>query len=167
MRKKIFGRKLKRDTNERKALFKGLATSLVLYEEIKTTEEKAKSIKSMVDKLVTKAKKKEMASFELLQSFLTPTAAKKLIVDIAPRFLDRNGGYTRIVRLGKRLNDGASTVLMEWVEKKSHATKADESDKDKDLKKSKAQKALPKKIDAKGKTKSVKKTARKTTKKKV
>src|SRR5581483_3117451 len=146
MRKKVFGRKFKRDANERKALFKGLATSLVLYEEIKTTEEKAKAIKGMVDKLVTKAKKKEMASFELLQSFLTPTAAKKLIVDIAPRFTERSGGYTRIVRLGKRLNDGASVVMMEWVERNQRPSKkADEVGSEEQTESVEASKTLPKK----------------------
>lgn len=116
MRKNVFGRQLKRDKNERKALFKSLMSALVLKERIKTTEEKAKAIRGQVEKLVTKAKKKGEAASSLLSSHLLPVAVEKMIKNVAPRFQNRPGGYTRIVKLGRRFGDNARMVLMEWVE---------------------------------------------------
>ncbi len=117
MRKNVFGRQLKRDKNERKALFKSLLNSLVLHENIRTTEAKAKSIKSGADKLITKARKGGLHAYKLLESELSSTAVKKLINTIAPRFVNRQGGYTRIIRVGKRLKDNAQEVILEWTEK--------------------------------------------------
>lgn len=119
MRKNIFGRQFKRDTNERKALFKGLASSLVLEERIQTTEQKAKAIKGHVEKLVTKAKKGDLQAERLIQPYLNAQAVGKMMVDIAPRFKTRPGGYTRIIRMGKRLQDNSSMVILEWVEKRA------------------------------------------------
>lgn len=119
MHKNIFGRQLKRDVNERKALFKGLMTSLVMHERIVTTEEKAKSIRGSVEKLVTKAKKKGIQARPLLLPYLHEDAVERLITDVAPRFSTRPGGYTRIIKIGRRFGDNASTVVMEWVEKSS------------------------------------------------
>ena len=122
MRKNVFGRQFKRDKNERTALFKGLISHLVLNERIKTTEEKAKSIKADVDKIITKAKsdlakakKGEAKARYLLQKQLPKDAIKKVIFEIAPRFAKRQGGYTRIIRIGRRFSDNASMVLMEWT----------------------------------------------------
>lgn len=119
MRKNIFGRQLKRDTNERKALFKGLISHLVLNERIKTTEEKAKSIKGQVDKIITKAKKGKERARYLLQGQLPKEAIEKVILEITPRFSKRQGGYTRIIRIGRRFSDNAQMVLMEWTVNKS------------------------------------------------
>jgi len=116
MRKQVFGRQFKRDFNERKALFKGLLSSLVLNGSIKTTEEKAKAIRGQAEKLVTKARKTGNNLGKLFSLYLTNDAIKKLISDVAPRFSKRNGGYTRIVRLGRRVSDGAKMALIEWVE---------------------------------------------------
>lgn len=116
MRKNVFGRQLKRDINERKALFKGLISSLVLYGKIETTEEKAKSVKGQVDKLVTRVKKNSKNVSSDLALYLNSEAIKKLVSTIT-RFNGRNGGYTRIVKLGRRLNDNAKMVLMDWVDK--------------------------------------------------
>lgn len=118
MRKKIFGRKLKRDANERKALFKGLLNALVLEESITTTEAKAKSIKGQAEKLVTKAKVKGKDSVPFLMPSLSTDAVSKMITDISGRFSERAGGYTRIIKLGKRFADNAPMVILEWVEKK-------------------------------------------------
>lgn len=119
MRKNVFGKQLKRDKNERKALFKGLMSSLVLYERIKTTEAKAKAIKGSIDKLVTSARKNNaLVARQMVEPYLTHTAIEKFLSDIALRFEGRSGGYTRIVKLGKRLKDNAPMVLMEWVEGK-------------------------------------------------
>lgn len=118
MRKQVFGRHFKRDTNERKAMFKSLASALVMHERIETTEEKAKAIKGSVEKMVTKAKKRDnVMAVRLLSPELTSPAVKKMISSIAPRFSTRDGGYTRIIKKGNRFNDNASMVLLEWVEK--------------------------------------------------
>ena len=118
MRKNIFGRQFSRDTNQRKALFKSLISSLILDESIKTTLEKAKAIKGDVDKIVNKAKKGDNTlKVQLLQRSLGAEAMNKVIKDIAPRFKDRSSGYTRLIKLGRRFSDNAAMVLMEWVEK--------------------------------------------------
>jgi large subunit ribosomal protein L17 len=116
MRKQIFGRQLQRDANERKALFKSLMESLILEERITTTEAKAKAIKGSIERLVTKARKGAVAE-RLLQPYFHMNAVKKLVTDIAPRFVNRPGGYTRIVKIGNRTHDNAKIVMMEWVEK--------------------------------------------------
>lgn len=116
MNKNIYGRHLKRDTNERKALFKSLMTALVLRERIQTTHEKAKAIRGSIEKLVTKAKKKGILAARELTPYLQKDAINKMISDIALRFVDRPGGYTRIVKLGHRFGDDAKVVVMEWVE---------------------------------------------------
>lgn len=117
MKKSIFGKKLKRDTNERKALFKSLITSLVLKESIRTTEAKAKAIKPEIDKLVTHAKKGTNASLQKIHGSLSHIALDKFISNVTPRFKDRNGGYTRIIKIGGRVGDEAKMVILEWVEK--------------------------------------------------
>jgi len=119
MRKQVFGRKFKRDANERKALLKGLMTDLVLKESIQTTEEKAKAIKGQVEKLVTKAKRKGEHAESLLQPYLSVAAYRKVINDLSKRFADRPGGYTRIVKLGQRFGDNAKMAIIEWVDKTS------------------------------------------------
>jgi large subunit ribosomal protein L17 len=116
MRKNVFGRKFKRDANERKALFKSLMSELVLHGRIKTTEQKAKSIKASAEKLITKARKDTLLAKKLLSMELVPEAIEKVMSDITPKFAGRNGGYTRIIRMGRRFNDDASMVLLEWVE---------------------------------------------------
>lgn len=117
MRKNVFGRHLKRDSNERTALFKGLASSLVLHERIQTTEEKAKAVRPLVEKLVTRARIGDVQAHSLIQPYLNAEALKKMMHDIAPRFKNRPGGYTRIIKMGPRLQDNASVVILEWVEK--------------------------------------------------
>lgn len=116
MRKNVFGRKFKRDKNERKALLKSLMSSFVLVERIKTTEQKAKAIKGQIEKLVTLANKEKDARRNLFDKYLAPRAFEKLIRDVAPRFKQRPGGYTRIIRVGRRTTDSASLVMLEWVE---------------------------------------------------
>ncbi len=115
MRKQVFGRKFKRDKNERKALFNGLISAMILKGRIETTEQKAKSIKPELEKLVTKAKKGESAK-RLLQKKLKPHEIEKMITQIGPGFKNRPGGYTRIIKTGHRFNDDASMVILEWVE---------------------------------------------------
>lgn len=122
MKKNVFGRKFNRDTNERKALFKSLISSLVLNERIKTTEPKAKAIKADVDKVITKVKRNGELARRLLAGILNPQALEKLVNDVAPRFKERNGGYTRIIRMGRRFGDNAMEVVMEFTEKQKAVT---------------------------------------------
>ncbi|MBI4091997.1 MAG: 50S ribosomal protein L17 [Candidatus Levybacteria bacterium] len=113
----MFGRRLKRDRNQRKALFRSLMGSLVLYGKIKTTEAKAKSIKGELEKMVTLAKSKGEDARNLLVSRLSnERVVERIILEIAPKFATRPGGYIRIVKMGPRLKDGARMVLMSWVE---------------------------------------------------
>lgn len=116
MRKRVFGRQFNKDTNQRKALFKGLMRSLALHEAIKTTESKAKAIRSEFESHITRAKDGEEARYHLVKH-LSEDAVDRLIKDIAPRMKKRNGGYTRIIRLGARTKDNAEMVLLELVEK--------------------------------------------------
>jgi large subunit ribosomal protein L17 len=119
MRKNVFGRKFKRDKNERKALFKSLMSALVLAERIETTEAKAKAIRPEIEKLVTKAKKGSNAAKMVLEQSLTKRAVEKMLASVAPRFTDRQGGYTRLIKLGRRFGDDAPVVVMEWTETES------------------------------------------------
>lgn len=126
MRKNVFGRQLKRDRNERKALFKSLASELVMHESIKTTEAKAKAVRPLVEKLITKARAGGLHAERHLRAYLVEPAVRRIIDEVAPRFAGRNGGYTRIIKMPNRLNDNAEVVMLEWVEK---GTKV-QSDKD-------------------------------------
>lgn len=116
MRKKVFGKKFKRDSNERKALFKGLMSALILMERIETTHQKAQAIQGQIEKIVTKTNKKGPAVKKDIRVYLTDKAINKMITDIAPRFVKRPGGYTRIIRGQRRLSDKAEMSIIEWVE---------------------------------------------------
>jgi len=163
MRKNVFGRQFKRDSRMRKALFRSLMREIILNGQIKTTEAKAKAIKGELEKHVTKAKVQGQASLVHLQKDFQLDVALRLINEIAPKFKDRPGGYTRIIRLGNRLKDNAPIVIMEWVEEVSKV--AVES-----KKRTKSEKKAPKKSTRKSTPKStkeetvtVKKTAAKNT----
>ena len=117
MRHRVFGRKLGRDVKARKALFKNLINALIEHHEIKTTEAKAKAIKGLVDRFVSRAKKKDLHSRRLVFSFLqNKKMVNKLFEEIAPRFKSRTSGFTRIIKLGRRRGDAAMMVKMEFVE---------------------------------------------------
>ncbi|MBM3206091.1 MAG: 50S ribosomal protein L17 [Candidatus Staskawiczbacteria bacterium] len=109
------GRILSRPKNQRKALLKSLATSLFLHSKIKTTEAKAKELRSVADKFITRAKDAKMSDKRILSQTLSPVVLKKLIEEIAPEYKSRNGGYTRIIRLGQRKSDGANMAIVELV----------------------------------------------------
>lgn len=118
MKKHVFGRQLNRDTNERKALFKGLVNALVMEESITTTEAKARAIRGQVEKIITKAKNRGVESRRFLQPWLQAEQLEKVMNDLAGRFANRPGGYTRIIKLGERFGDNASMAVIEFVEKK-------------------------------------------------
>ncbi len=115
MRKRKRGRKFSRKRDQRKALLKSLATSLFLHEKIKTTEAKAKEISGFVERFITKAKKGDLSSIRFLNRFFSKKIIEKLIKDIAPRYKERKGGYTRIIKLGQRKSDGAKMAIIELV----------------------------------------------------
>ncbi|MBI5621478.1 50S ribosomal protein L17 [Candidatus Falkowbacteria bacterium] len=107
---------LDRTTASRSALLRGMATNFVLYEKIKTTDAKAKVVRSIVERYITLAKKGDRrTSRELKKYFYTDGAVKKLMEDIAPRYKERHGGYTRMTKLGPRLGDHAAMVQLELV----------------------------------------------------
>ena len=107
---------LDRKKGPRKALFRALATDLILYEKIKTTEAKAKTIKPIVEKLITKGKAGDLhARRELLKFLYGENAVNKVIEDLGPRYKARKGGYTRIIKLGARQGDAAKMVQIEFV----------------------------------------------------
>ena len=116
MRHKRAGYKLKRDAGSRKALFKGLVTSVIEHERIVTTVPKARAIKPLVEKMITLAKRDTLHTRRQAAAFLeTPAAVKKLFDKLGTRFGQRNGGYTRLVRLGFRKGDGAEQAMVELV----------------------------------------------------
>lgn len=118
MRHKVYGRKLSQKTNQRKALFKNLITTLVLNGQIKTTEAKAKAIRGLVEKLITKGKQQTFHARRLIGAFLqNKKAVNKIVDEIAPLLKKRPGGFTRIVRLENRRGDNAPLVKLELVEK--------------------------------------------------
>src|SRR5579862_2720646 len=116
MRHKVSGSKLKRDGGSRKALLKGLTTSVIEHERIVTTVNKAKAVRPLVEKMITLAKRDTLHSRRQAAAFLeTPAAVQKLFDKLGTRFGQRAGGYTRIVRLGFRKGDGAEQAMIELV----------------------------------------------------
>jgi len=109
--------KLSRTRSARSALFRNLAQSLFRYESVKTTLTKAKAIRSYAEKIVTKAKVNDLHHRrQIIQKIYDKAVVKKLFDDIAPRYIDRNGGYLRITKLGQRQTDGAEMAIIEFVD---------------------------------------------------
>ncbi len=108
-----FGRKAK----VRKGFIRSLAIALITYEKIKTTEARAKELKPYIEKLITKARKGDIASRRTISSRLgnQESLANKLVDEITPRFEGRNGGYTRIVKLPQRKGDASKMAIIEFV----------------------------------------------------
>src|SRR5579862_4637992 len=116
MRHKRSGFKLKRDAGSRNSLLKNLVTSVIEHERIVTTVIKAKAARPLVEKMITLAKRDTLHTRRQAAAFLeTPAAVKKLFDKLGTRFGQRNGGYTRIVRLGFRKGDGAEQAMIELV----------------------------------------------------
>lgn len=117
MRHSIAGRRLGRSSGHRRALYRSLVTDLLGYEKITTTEAKAKEVRSLADKMITLGKKGSLhARRQALAFVLDEKTVEKVFSDLAPRYTERSGGYTRIVKLGPRLGDGAPMVRLELVE---------------------------------------------------
>jgi large subunit ribosomal protein L17 len=110
------GRKLQLKAGPRKALIRGQITSLVLHEQITTTVAKAKEIAPRFERLVTKAKRGDLHNRRQIRSMLlTDKATDKLMIEIAPQYKERNGGYTRIIKLGNRRGDNAPMAAISLV----------------------------------------------------
>ena len=126
MRHQKAGRTFNRDTNARKALFVGLAKNLIEKEQIKTTLPKAKDLRGVVEKLITRAKVDSVANRRLVASELgnsSAAAVKKLFTVLGPRYANRPGGYTRVLKAGFRYGDAAPMAIIELVDRDENAKK--------------------------------------------
>ena len=111
-------RKLGRPTGQRTALLRSLAIALITNDKIQTTEAKAKELRPFIEKIIAKGKADNLASKRMVLSRLGSggtDATKKVFETIAPKYKERNGGYTRIVKMPKRVGDGASIAIIEFV----------------------------------------------------
>ena len=124
MRHGVAGRHLGRNTAQRKALFRNLVRELYRHERIITTEAKARSIRADAEKLITKAKHgvstesyRVHAQRQVVAYLNDKTVAKKVFDEFAPRYAARNGGYTRMIKIGKRQGDAADMVVLELVDR--------------------------------------------------
>jgi large subunit ribosomal protein L17 len=117
MAHRIDGRKLGRKQGPRLALYKNLTVSVLRYERVRTTEAKAKEIRGRVERMITLAKRGDLAARRTVISELPnePLVVRKLFDEIAPKYADRTSGYTRIVRIGQRSGDAAEIVQIELV----------------------------------------------------
>ena len=116
MRHRIAGRKLSRPTAHRWAMYRNLVADLVKYEKIVTTEAKAKEIRGLAEKMITLGKEGSLASRRRALAFVTDEKiVDKIFSELAPRYMERPGGYTRIVKLGRRVGDGAQLAQVEMV----------------------------------------------------
>jgi large subunit ribosomal protein L17 len=118
MRHRVGGRKLQRTSSHRAALFRNMAAALIKHEQITTTVAKAKELRPYVEKLVTLAKRGGLSNRRLAQSRLMDDAQLAKLFDvIAPRYADRNGGYTRVIKAGIRSSDAAPIAVIEFVDR--------------------------------------------------
>jgi len=110
------GKTLDRSNGPRRALMRGLATSLILHENINTTLAKAKAMRPIVEKLITRGRKADLQARRKLNAYLLNEAAvNKVLEEVGPRYKDRAGGYTRIIKLGTRQGDGAEIAQIQLV----------------------------------------------------
>ena len=122
MRHRVSGRKLNRTSQHRKAMFSNMAAALIKHEQIKTTLPKAKELRSVVDKLITLGKKGRLHDRRRAFAFLRDDAmTAKLFETLGPRYKDRNGGYTRVLKAGHRFGDAAPMAIIELVERDEEA----------------------------------------------
>jgi large subunit ribosomal protein L17 len=118
MRHRVGGRKLQRTSSHRAALFRNMAAALIKHEQMTATTAKAKDLRPYVEKLVTLAKRGGLSNRRLAQSRLMDDAQLAKLFDvIAPRYADRNGGYTRVIKAGIRISDAAPIAVIELVDR--------------------------------------------------
>jgi len=122
MKHRIKGKKLNRTSSHRKALFKNMAQALIKHEQIVTTLPKAKTMKPIVDKLITLGKKGSLhARRQAFSKLRDEDMVAKLFGTLAPRYADRNGGYTRVLKAGYRYGDAAAMAVIELVDRDEDA----------------------------------------------
>ena len=148
--------KLNMTASHRKALFKNLANALFEHERIKTTNPKAMELRRVADRLISLAKKNDMHAMRLAFAFLrSKEMVKKLFTDIGPRYAEINGGYTRVLKAGRRKGDAAPMAIIELTQRKEKETEKKGEDKAKEkkakAKEKKAKEAKPKEAKAKEK----------------
>ena len=113
---KVAGRKLDRPTAQRMAVYRGLVTDLLGYEKVVTTEAKAKEVRSMAEKMITLGKAGGLHNRrQALSVIYDETVVEKIFAELATRYAERHGGYTRILKLGRRLGDAAPMVQLELI----------------------------------------------------
>ncbi len=118
MRHGMKGRKLNRTASHRKAMFANMAASVIEHEQIMTTVQKAKEMRSIVDKLITLGKRGDLhARRQAISQIKDVAQVKKLFEVLGPRYADRNGGYTRVLKAGYRLGDNAAIAVLELVDR--------------------------------------------------
>lgn len=138
MRHRVAGRALGRNSSHRRALFRALVTSLLEFERIETTLPKAKEIRGYAEKMITLAKRGDLAARRRALAFIRKeSVVKTLFSDIGPRFADHKGGYTRCMQTRRRLGDGAVMAILELTELKPKVTTAGPEKKAKAAKKDK------------------------------
>ncbi len=142
MKHKIGFNKLNRVPAHRKALLRNMATVLFKHERIVTTKAKAKEVRREAEKMITRAKEDSVHNRRVVGRKITDEAVlAKLFTDIGPRFKERNGGYTRILKLGERQHDAADMVVLELVDRKDDGKKAKREERKAEKKAKKAEKA--------------------------
>ena len=154
MHNRVGFNRLGRKSSHRKALHRNMVTSLFKYERVKTTKAKALEIRRSAEKMVTRAKVDSVHNRRIVAKMIwDKDIINKLFVEIAPRFVERPGGYTRVLKLGKRAGDAAEMVLLEFVEGAEKATETEvtkkAATKKTEEKKAPAKKAAAKKAPAK------------------
>ncbi len=161
MRHAVKGRKLGRTTSHREALFRNQLQSLVDKEKIVTTLPKAKELRPIAEKVITRGKHGTLHDRRwVLRWVLKRDLVKKVFDEIAPRFTERPGGYLRIVKLGPRQGDGAEMAVLELVERSEAAAPEPASEEKKPKKKAAPKKAAPKKAAPKKEPKAKAETAK-------
>lgn len=115
MRHRKRGRKFTKSKDQRKALLRSLASSLIIKEKITITEAKAKELRSFVEKSITRSKKDTLVNQRLLLKNFSNKVVKKLLKDLGPRYKNRSGGYTRITKISPRKSDGAKMAVIELI----------------------------------------------------
>jgi large subunit ribosomal protein L17 len=115
MKKRARGRKLSLEKGPREAMLRTLTNSFFMHGKIKTTEPKAREMRRIAEKMITRAKKDTVTNRRHLAMKLTQPMVKKVFVEVAPKYVDRKGGYTRIIKLNPRMSDGAKMVIIELV----------------------------------------------------
>jgi large subunit ribosomal protein L17 len=145
MRHRKAGRALGRNSGHRRALYRALVTSVLEHERIETTVPKAKELRTFVEKMITLGKKGDLAARRRALAFIRKeSVVRSLFSDIAPRFANRAGGYTRVMQTRRRLGDGAPMAVIELTELKPKVTTAGPEKKAKGAKKEKPEAAKAK-----------------------